>query len=426
MRPAQLLSALRRSWQGRHALLALPLGLIVAVTVVDILAPRDVHLGPLLVAAPAVAAAIGGARLVTGVGALAVVAQLFIGVTRRGWLSLNHELQVLSLALVTVVIAVFCSVRERHGRELTQLRSVAAAAQSVILRPLPGRIGPLRLASVYLAAEAEAQIGGDLYAAARVRGGTRLLIGDVRGKGLAAVSDAAIVLGAFREAAHRHADLAGLTRDLERSLSRALGETADGSAGPGPAAPGASDGLAAGASAAEPGAPGSAHGPQPDEPDEAADEPDEPGEVIEVVEDFVTAAVLEIPDDEPVVRVVNCGHPPPLLLRGHEVTGLPARQPGTPLGLGGFGDADYRIDTFSLDAGDVLLLYTDGVIEARDGTGDFYPLSQRLGACAGEDPRTVVQRVRDDLLTHTGGSLDDDAAMIALSREPLAPLGGRT
>ncbi|MCX4649329.1 hypothetical protein [Streptomyces sp. NBC_01446] len=66
-------SELRRRWQPRHALLALPLCLIAVVTVVDTLAPPDVHLGPLLVAAPAVTAAIGGARLVAAVGALAVV-----------------------------------------------------------------------------------------------------------------------------------------------------------------------------------------------------------------------------------------------------------------------------------------------------------------------------------------------------------------
>ncbi|MFD0169245.1 hypothetical protein ACFVJH_34735 [Streptomyces decoyicus] len=57
-------SVFRRSWRPRHVLVACPVGLIVVVVVVDILAPPDVHLGPLLVAAPAMTAAIGGARLV--------------------------------------------------------------------------------------------------------------------------------------------------------------------------------------------------------------------------------------------------------------------------------------------------------------------------------------------------------------------------
>ncbi|WP_405784270.1 hypothetical protein [Streptomyces sp. NBC_01378] len=137
----------RRSWQPRHALLALPLCLIAVVTVVDTLAPPDVHLGPLLVAAPAVTAAIGGARLVAAVGALAVVAQLVIGVARPGWpLTLNHEMQILSLAIVTAVIATFCYLRERRQRELAQVRSVSEAAQRVVLRPLPSRLGPLKVA----------------------------------------------------------------------------------------------------------------------------------------------------------------------------------------------------------------------------------------------------------------------------------------
>ncbi|MCX4649328.1 hypothetical protein [Streptomyces sp. NBC_01446] len=87
-----------------------------------------------------------------------------IGVVRRGWpLTLNHEMQILSLAIVTAVIAAFCYLRERRQRELAQVRSVSEAAQRVVLRPLPRRLGPLKVASVYLAAEAEARIGGDLF-----------------------------------------------------------------------------------------------------------------------------------------------------------------------------------------------------------------------------------------------------------------------
>lgn len=182
-------------------LVAFPVGLIVVVVVVDILAPPDVHLGPLLVAAPAMTAALGGARLVASIGALAVVAQLIIALVRRGWITLNHEMQILALVVVTAVIMIFCRLRERQQRQLTQVRSVSEAAQRVLLRPLPRCIGPLKVASVYLAAEAEAHIGGDLYAAARTDDGTRLVIGDVRGKGLSSISDAAVLLGAFREAA---------------------------------------------------------------------------------------------------------------------------------------------------------------------------------------------------------------------------------
>ncbi len=364
----------RPSWQPRHALLALPLGLIVAVSLVDFLAPAHVHLGPLLVAAPAVTAALGGPRLVLAVGALATLAQLMIGVTRRGWLSLNHEVQVLALVLVTVLIAVFAALRERQQQRMHQVRSVSEAAQRVVLRPLPPRLGPLRVASVYLAAEAEAHIGGDLFAAVRTDGCTRVLIGDVRGKGLGSVSDAALLLGAFREAAHQQTALPELTRYLERSVSRELAELA--------------------------------------ETDPRGDE------------DFITAAVLEIPDEEPVVRVVNCGHPPPLLVRDGRVTPCTARHPQTPLGLGGLAATGYRADTFPLAHGDLLLLYTDGVVEARDTAGTFYPLPERLTAWAREEPEPLVARLREDLLAHVRGSLGDDAAAVALRRGGPPPPAG--
>ncbi|MFI8849414.1 PP2C family protein-serine/threonine phosphatase [Streptomyces sp. 891-h] len=348
--------------------MALPLGLIAVVTVVDILAPPHVHLGPLLVAAPAVTAAIGGPRLVALVGAVATAAQLAIGVTRRGWLTVNHQMQILALVVVTAVIAVFVTLRERQQREMTQVRSVSEAVQRVLLRPLPPSLGPLRVASAYLAAEAEAQVGGDLFAAARTGGQTRVIIGDVRGKGLSSVSDAALLLGAFREAAHQHADLSPLTRYLERSVSRDLVELAE------------------------------------------ADRTSE--------EDFITAAVVEIPDDRAVVRLVNCGHPPPLLVRGRSVTPLHTDQPATPLGLGELAASDYRTDTFPLGDNDLLLLYTDGVIEARDAAGDFYPLAERLTAWAGDDAETLVRRLKHDLLAYSGGSLGDDAAIVALQRTP--------
>jgi serine phosphatase RsbU (regulator of sigma subunit) len=74
--------------------------------------------------------------------------------------------------------------------------------------------------------------------------------------------------------------------------------------------------------------------------------------------------------------------------------------------------------------GDVLVLCTDGVIEARsplDGT--FYPLTERVGpliAGAGTDLDAAVERVYGDLLRHAGGSLSDDVVLLLLSPQPSA------
>jgi len=73
------LAGLRQSWQSSHALLVIPIVLIVVLTVVDQLVPADIHLGPLLVIAPAITASFAGPRLTGLIGFLAVAAQAYIG-----------------------------------------------------------------------------------------------------------------------------------------------------------------------------------------------------------------------------------------------------------------------------------------------------------------------------------------------------------
>ncbi|MFF3399424.1 PP2C family protein-serine/threonine phosphatase [Streptomyces sp. NPDC002659] len=371
MSHGRLRGSTRWSWEPGHALVAVPLAMIAIVTAVDILAPPDVHLGPFLVAAPAVTASFAGPRTTAFVGAVAVLAQAAVAMARTTLTDLNHTFQIIALILISVIVTFFAYLRERHEKELIQLRSVAEAAQQVVLRPLPQRIGPLRIASVYLAAEAEAQIGGDLYAAARTAHGTRLIIGDVRGKGLEAIGDAALLLGAFRAAAHRQADLPALVAYLEGTVSSNL-----------------------------------------DDPGADPDDPDDHGEA------FITAAVLDVPDKESTLDLINCGHPSPLLLRGGQVTALDVRRPAPPLGLTEFMDADVAPEAFAFEPGDIILLYTDGVIEARDRSGTFYPLAERVAPWTGEHPDALLSRLCQDLLSHVGGSLGDDAAMVAIERVP--------
>ncbi|MFJ3927504.1 PP2C family protein-serine/threonine phosphatase [Streptomyces sp. NPDC090022] len=358
-----------RSGPSRLVLLSVPFALIAIVTVVDILAPPEVHLGPFLVAAPALTASFAGPWMTGFVGAVAVLAQSVVAIVRTTLTDLNHTFQIIALILISVFVTLFAHLREVHEKQLTQLRSVAEAAQQVVLRPLRDRIGPLRVASVYLAAEEEAQIGGDLYAAARTAHGTRLIVGDVRGKGLEAVGDAALVLGAFRAAAHKEVDLPELVAHLEAAVAADL------------------DGVP------------------------VADDPDPPGE------SFITAAVLDIPDQEMTLHLISCGHPPPLLLRGGRAVPLQVDQPAPPLGLADFMETAATPQAFSFEPGDVILLYTDGVIEARDEAGEFYPLPERAADWPGDGPDALLHHLCADLLEYTpGGQLGDDAAMVAIER----------
>ncbi|MGJ5756115.1 stage II sporulation protein E [Streptomyces puniciscabiei] len=353
----------RQPWQSVHALLLLPVVLIVVITVVDMQTPTNVHLGPALVIAPALTVSFAGPRTTAAIGGLALAAQVVIGVTHGGLGTTNHVVQIITLAVLTVLLVLYSALRERRQAQLAQVRTVAEAAQHVLMWPLPEQIGPLRIASLYLAAEDEAQIGGDLYAATRYDGGVRVMIGDVRGKGLSAIGEAALLLGAFRESAHRHIPLAELAALLEQSVTRYA---------------------------------------------EDLDPPEEAGER------FATALLVEIPDRDPVTRMTSCGHPPPLLLSpGHAVT-VPSLHPSPPLGV--HGGTDHTLDVFSFEPGDTLLLYTDGVVEARDANGRFYPLSERVAHWTDDSPEALMHHVRRDLLAHAGGRLGDDAALIAVHR----------
>lgn len=346
----------------------IPIALIVIITVADVMAPEDVHLGPLLVVAPALTASFGGSRLTALIGVLATLALLTISVVRSSVTTSNHLTQLIALIAISAFTVFFCRLRERHSEELRQVRSVAQAAQHVVLQPLPTRIGPLQIAFSYQAAADQALIGGDLYAAVRTRNGTRLLIGDVRGKGLTAIDDAGLLLGAFRSAAHHELPLPALHAELEETVCWALS--------------------------------------QPARRDTDADE------------SFITAALVDIPDDEPVAHVLNTGHLPPLRLHaGHAALLRPSRYE-PPIGVCLPAPSSAANDTFAFEAGDTLLLYTDGVTEARDATGRFYPLTDRVTAFLADDPDRLLTALTDDLLHHACGTLGDDAALVAVRRDP--------
>ncbi|MFI6080434.1 PP2C family protein-serine/threonine phosphatase [Streptomyces sp. NPDC051217] len=349
----------------------MPLAIIIAVPVIDIWLPPNLHVAPLLVVAPTFTAAFAGPRLVAAIGGLAVLSQIVAGLERHALGEERVVLEVVSLVVVSALVTLFCYLRERHQLQLARAQLVSETTQSALLRPLPPHAGPLRIASEYRSAEPDSRIGGDLFAVTRTEHSTRFLIGDVRGKGLTSLNGTSIMLGAFRATAHRQAPLPELAAYLEGSVRWGLGEL-----------------------------------------DSAQDESGEW---------FVTALVADIPDDEQVVHVVNMGHPPPMVIHEAATTPLLVRKSAPPLGLGGLGETSYVEETFPFTRGDFLLLYTDGVSEARDGKGDFYPLAEGA-AVAGRSalrsnggPSVMLHHLLDDLLSYAGGELGDDMAMVAVS-----------
>lgn len=122
------------------------------------------------------------------------------------------------------------------------------------------------------------------------------------------------------------------------------------------------------------------------------------------------------------MHTATCGHPPPLLLFAGQVRTLAAERLALPIGLGGLpGAPDYEVESFPFEPGDLLLLYTDGVSEARDDKGAFYPLVERAAAWSDCSPQQVLRQLRTDLLAHTNGRLGDDAAAVAVRHLPVRP-----
>ena len=133
---------------------------------------------------------------------------------------------------------------------------------------------------------------------------------------------------------------------------------------------------------------------------------------------FCTAACVRLePQDGSVgvgVDVSRAGHPPPLLVRAGatvEEVGCSGKV------LGVFPDAELRDTSLRLMPGEALVLYTDGVTEARSPDGEFFGegrLRHLLSSCAGCDAATFARRIKGVVLDFQEGYPRDDLAVLVL------------
>ncbi|MFD4871264.1 PP2C family protein-serine/threonine phosphatase [Streptomyces sp. NPDC058412] len=331
-----------------------PAAALVGLVLAQALTP-GAELGFFLAGLPPVAAFAYGAG---GTAVFAAVVLLLLGLPALG---VGHArgTDLATVAAVGVLSVVIAWVRQRRDAQLVSVRTVAEAAQLAVLPPVPERVGAVRCSGLYRAAQRGTLVGGDLYDVRAGPHGVRALVGDVQGHGLAAVGTVAALLGAFREGVIDDGGLAAVAVRLDRR-------------------------LVADAKAAS----------------------------VEHPELFATAVLLEFPPGLDLVRIVSCGHPPALRLRGAAVEELVV-EPGPPLGLGFTGPPPV-VAELPLRPGDQLLLHTDGVTEARDAAGHFYPLAARVPVLA-RDPGGLVRAVWRDLAAFTDGGPRDDVALLLLS-----------
>jgi hypothetical protein len=108
------------------------------------------------------------------------------------------------------------------------------------------------------------------------------------------------------------------------------------------------------------------------------------------------------------------GHPWPLLLRGRKVVAELSCEPALPFGLG---DGSAPLGTAELQPGDVVLFYTDGVVEARTPDGQLFGLERFVDllereAASGTPAEEMLRRMLRAVLDHQAAELRDDATLL--------------
>ncbi|MBI3946510.1 MAG: SpoIIE family protein phosphatase [Armatimonadetes bacterium] len=252
-------------------------------------------------------------------------------------------------------VAIQGAVAIQNAQAFERERNVAEALQKSFLPPVPARTGGLQLAARYYAALTEAQVGGDFYDIFSFPDGRiGLLMADVSGKGVAAAVHAAMGKYMLRAFAFDRADPADAVARLNVAL------------------------FAYGAH-----------------------------------EVFITMFLGIYDPAGGVMRYVNAGHPPALVVRGRDPNRA-VRLGSTGAPVGAFRDASFDCDAVRIERGDMLVLYTDGVTEARSGP-EFFGI-ERLEDVLAENapcgPEAVADAIHAAIADFTSGFSHDDIALI--------------
>lgn len=308
---------------------------------------------PLFSLAPLIAATVADERR-TAVFAGTAVA---LGIGAVWWHGLAgdvaYQTRVAALCAISAMAVVVAAMRRRREERLARMTAIAEAAQLALLPPLPPEMTGITIAARYRSATREALVGGDLYEIIPTGQGIRVIIGDVRGKGLDAVLLARHVLSAFRRSAVALPAMEHVAREVSRAIAPHLGE-----------------------------------------------------------EDFVTATLAQITTTGE-LTIVNCGHHPPLLRHGEDLQPLTDGKAALPLGL----EDDFTAFTAAWSPGDRLLFYTDGLVESRDAHGRFFPEHAIETALLAPDCDQALDTLMRAVDRYAGGHAHDDMALLLLEHD---------
>src|SRR6478752_333510 len=259
----------RRQWIGA----GLAILWLVAVLVIDQTTDQAFVPAVLYGVAPLIACAVLP-PLNTGIFGAASIALTATSIQwNSSWGAAQTWIRTSDVALVTACGIVLSVVRTRREQELATVSRIAEVAQRAVLPLIPPHVGPVVASARYLAAGEEALVGGDLYDWFHSDHRVCFIVGDVRGKGVSAVEQAARVIRAFRQSAAGGGDLATAAAEMSTYIAPFLDD-----------------------------------------------------------EEFVTAALVQVSGEQ--VMLVSCGHPQPLLVAADGAARLVDLPPCLPLGLG--------------------------------------------------------------------------------------------
>jgi PAS domain S-box-containing protein len=265
-------------------------------------------------------------------------------------------------------LAYRCALAADNARLYRDRSEIARVLQRSLLPPHLPEIPGVEVGAEYLSVGEASEVGGDFYDLINsVEDGWICAIGDVRGKGVEAASVTALARYTIRAVTLKNDRPSEVLAALNEAMLRQLPE-----------------------------------------------------------DRFCTTACVRLePQDGSAgvgVDVSRAGHPPPLLVRPEgavEEVGCSGRV------LGVFPDAELRDTSLRLMPGEALVLYTDGVTEARSPDGDFFGegrLRHLLSSCAGCDAVTFARRVKGAVLDFQEGYQRDDLAVLVLrASEGAAP-----
>ena len=240
-----------------------------------------------------------------------------------------------------------------NARIVSERNEIALTLQAGLQSPPVPDIPGWSFAASYRPAGAENRVGGDFYDFFRIEDGWMAAIGDVTGHGARAATVTALARYTLRTAGSMTGSPVAALSELNRSL------------------------LA------------------------------RPGGAL------CTVVLLAMRNDRPGrLEIAVAGHPPPVLIRAE---GADSLDRGGPM-LGAFDDATWSVESIDLDVGDGIVLYTDGLVEAREGDERF-GLSRVLATVNGcHEPAALVSRLDSEVIGFSQ-SLEDDAAVVAGVRD---------